>query len=92
MTGNTVTTLSLCSLCRRPINPVASSTLQRITGWERRGFATSRRGGSDIVLREHLSEYAHSHCIERQRLGLPSAQMSLGHVTGDRPDDGTDAA
>jgi hypothetical protein len=66
-----------CELCRKPVDPTAPTTLQRITGWERRALASSRRGGSDIVMREHVEEFAHNNCVEKQRMGISVGQEVL---------------
>jgi len=66
-----------CFYCREPIDPLDRSVWRRVVGWERKGFAESRRGGSDIVLREPRDEYACPGCVVRLQAGLPVAQESL---------------
>jgi hypothetical protein len=66
-----------CHYCGIPVNPFAPGTLQRVEGWERKAAAESRRGGSDIILREPREEFACSRCIVRLQQGLAPAQESL---------------
>jgi hypothetical protein len=66
-----------CRFCRKPVDPLDKSTWRAVTGWERKAFGESRRGGSDIVLRELGDEYACPRCIVRQQQGLSVAQEQL---------------
>lgn len=66
-----------CILCGEPVDPAARSTFHQVTGWERKAMSASRKSGSDIVLRQPLNQYAHGHCVERKRMGIPAAQESL---------------
>lgn len=66
-----------CHYCGESVNPAERTTLQRIVAWERRAVGDSRKSGRDILLREHREEYAHSHCVERLKLGVPIQQGSL---------------
>jgi hypothetical protein len=66
-----------CALCGQPVEPTARTTFQRVSGWERKALSASRKSGSDIVLREPRDEFAHGHCVERVRSGVPVAQESL---------------
>ena len=66
-----------CSYCGTLVNPFAPSTYRRVIGWERKALAASRRGGSDIVLREPLEEFACHACIVRLQAGLDPRQASL---------------
>jgi len=55
-----------------------ASVYRRVVGWERKArYQSSRRGGSDIVLREVTAEVACSECITRLRAGVPAGQESL---------------
>lgn len=63
--------------CGREIDPDASSTYRRIQGWERKAVLDSRRGGSDISLREQLDEYACPVCIDRLKDGVNVNQTAL---------------
>lgn len=65
----------VCSMCGEEVTPAL--TYQRIVGWERKGKSQSRKGGSDIVLREHRDEFACMTCITRIRSGINTAQESL---------------
>ena len=66
-----------CFYCGDQVDPLARSTWRRVVGWERKALAESRRGGSDIVLRETRDEYACPSCVTRLQAGLPVAQESL---------------
>jgi len=66
-----------CFYCGGQVDPLARSTWRRVVGWERKALAESRRGGSDIVLRESRDEYACPSCVTRLQAGLPVAQESL---------------
>lgn len=66
-----------CAECRKPVNPADPNTYQRVIGWERKALASSRKSGSDIVLREQRQEFAHAHCIHRRKLGLNPQQESM---------------
>ena len=66
----------ICVLCSRPIER-PSDAFRRVIGWERKANSSSRKGGSDITLREALDEYACASCITRLRAGLNVAQESL---------------
>jgi len=65
-----------CAFCGRQIDP-ASQTWRRVVGWEKKATAETRRGGSDIVFRQPLDEYAHDRCIQLERAGVSVAQESL---------------
>lgn len=69
--------MTRCAECGEPVNPLDPSTYQRVQGWERKATATSRKSGSDIVCREAQQEFAHSHCIQRRKLGLSPGQGSM---------------
>jgi hypothetical protein len=66
-----------CHFCAEPVDPFARDTYRRVTGWERKALAESRKGGSDIVLREPVDEYAHSGCVILVQQGLSPRQASL---------------
>lgn len=66
-----------CQFCREPIDPTDRSVWRAIRGWERKGFGESRRGGSDIVLRENTGELACALCVTRLQQGLSVAQEQL---------------
>lgn len=67
----------VCALCGEQIEPADPLTWQRVTGWERKALAASRRRGSDIALREQLPEFAHSRCVNNHRLGIITGQQEL---------------
>ena len=62
-----------CTFCGEPVNPRSRSTYTRMQGWDRPGKA----GGSDVVLRERLAEWAHPWCIDRERNGIHAQQETL---------------
>jgi len=67
-----------CPFCGKPIDPTSDRTWRRVEGWERKAPAAStRRGGSDIALREPLDEYAHDRCIQLAKAGVSAEQMTL---------------
>lgn len=67
--------LPICVYCGKLVAP--SQAHQRIQGWEHRGATDSRRGGSDIILRERLDEYACDLCVSRLRAGVNPDQEKL---------------
>jgi hypothetical protein len=70
-------TLAVCTYCKRPVDPRAQTTYRRVLGWERKALARSRRGGSDITLRESRDEFACPTCVDRLQQGLGIGQESL---------------
>ena len=66
-----------CHFCREPVDPLDQTVYRRVVGWERKAFGETRRGGSDIVLRELRDEYACPTCVARLRAGLDARQESL---------------
>ena len=65
-----------CVYCRDPLLE-GTPLYRRCRGWERKGAGSARRGGSDIVLREQLPEYACIFCIDSLRHGRHPAQGGL---------------
>jgi recombinational DNA repair protein (RecF pathway) len=68
---------AICAFCGRPVDPNGYSVYRKITGWERKAHAESRRGGSDIVLREPMDELAHGLCVDRTRQGVNVNQETV---------------
>ena len=66
-----------CHFCRAVVDPLDQAVYRRCVGWERRALGETRRGGSDIVLRELRDEYACPVCVARLRAGLDARQESL---------------
>jgi len=67
-----------CTYCETPVDPGSRYTWHRIQGWERKAhMSTTRRGGSDISLREPLPVYACDPCIQKLKSGVSPAQDSL---------------
>ena len=64
-----------CAFCGRAVDD--RDAYRRISGWERKATVASRKGGSDIVLREAHNEFACSVCIVRMKSGLNVQQESL---------------
>jgi len=62
-----------CAICGEPVDTRSRFTYERITGWHRPG----RAGGSDIVNRRKLGEFAHPVCVDRERDGVHHAQEAL---------------
>ncbi len=65
--------MTVCVFCGKPVDTNNRSTYRRVTGWDRPGKA----GGSDIVLRERLQQWAHPFCVDRQRDGVSVHQETL---------------
>ena len=68
--------MNFCSLCSGPIHQGERFDRQ-ITAWERRGLGQSRRGGSDVLLREHTDRVAHSRCVDASKSGVSPQQEQL---------------
>lgn len=67
-----------CIYCGKPVDPGSRYTWHRVRGWERKAHASAtRRGGSDIYLREAVEEFACDACIQKMKSGLSPAQDSL---------------
>jgi hypothetical protein len=69
-----------CRYCKGEVDPQDRTAVQRVVGWERKGSSSSRRGGSDILLRERREEFAHAVCVSMQQRGLNALQGSLDGV------------
>lgn len=66
-----------CHYCGEPVDPLSRLTWRRVTGWERKAAASSRKSGSDIALRESRDEYACDRCVARIRRGVAPTQSAL---------------
>ena len=66
-----------CYFCGELVDPLARDTYRRVTGWERKALGESRKGGSDIVLRAAVEEFAHPGCVVLVQNGLLPAQALL---------------
>jgi hypothetical protein len=66
-----------CRECRAPLLPDDPNTYVRVTAWERKSASPSRRGGSDVVLRQRLEEFLCSTCVAQAKRGLAPLQESL---------------
>lgn len=65
----------ICTYCRASVDP--RYAWRRVVGWEQKAVATSRRRGSDIVLRQQLDEYACNGCVTRLKSGIALGQGTL---------------
>lgn len=67
-----------CHVCKREIDPDGPNVYRRVTGWEKKATGwTTRKGGSDIVLRQRGDEIACGFCIDNLRNGRPAQQGAL---------------
>lgn len=67
-----------CHFCRHEINTKLQTVWRQVTGWERKAVSSTRKGGSDIVLREPVGDrIACSSCIDQARKGVAPLQESL---------------
>jgi hypothetical protein len=66
-----------CHYCGDPVDPQSRFTWHRIVGWERKAVSASRKGGSDIALREQREEFACDQCVHRLQQGLAPLQEAL---------------
>lgn len=67
-----------CQFCPKEItDPTGRGFFERVTGWQTKGAAESRKGGSDIVLREGTGEFACGECILKMKQKVNAAQAAL---------------
>ena len=67
-----------CTYCRTTVDPTDPGVYERVIGWERKAFQASRRGGSDIVLRERIPDtFACQFCVDKLKAGVSVAQETL---------------
>lgn len=66
-----------CHFCGDDLDPDGPVTYRRVLGWERKGRAASRRGGSDVLLREPGVEFACQFCIDAIKNGRSPRQEGL---------------
>jgi hypothetical protein len=64
-----------CHYCGKPV--AERLAYRRIAGWEQKGISATRRSGSDIILREPLSEFACRSCIIDRKYGRTAGQERL---------------
>ena len=68
----------VCVYCDCSVDPNANGTYTRVRGWERKAYSASRRGGSDIVLRETTPDvFACQFCVDKLKAGVNVSQESL---------------
>jgi hypothetical protein len=65
-----------CPLCGQPVHDPDLGVVE-VAGFELKSQQASRRGGSDIVLREPTGRVAHPDCVVRARAGLSPLQEQL---------------
>jgi hypothetical protein len=65
-----------CVYCHREVVDLRGC-YQKIQGWEHKALTPSRRGGSDIVLRQQLDEWACAGCIHKLQVGVSVDQGVL---------------
>lgn len=63
-----------CTFCGILIDPLATTTFRKVTGWE---HPRADGGTNALALREPLDEYSCWSCIDRQRNGLDPLQTSM---------------
>lgn len=67
-----------CHFCGHEIDPRLQTVWRQVTGWERKATSSSRKGGSDIVLREPVPDrVACNTCVEAAKRGVGPLQESL---------------
>lgn len=66
-----------CHFCGNELNPKLQTVWRQVTGWERKAMSSTRKGGSDIVLREPLDKVACMGCIDQAKRGVAPLQKSL---------------
>ena len=69
-----------CSFCGDQVDVTDDRhTYRRIIGWEKIAGtrASGKHGGSDIVLRERIDEWAHTACVTAARAGVVPGQEAL---------------
>lgn len=69
--------LVTCHYCGDDLEPDDRNTYRRVLGWERKAHASSRRGGSDIVLREPGVEFACRWCVDALKQGRSPHQGGM---------------
>lgn len=66
-----------CYFCGEKVDPNSRDVWRRVTGWEHKVMNATRKGGSDISMREPTGELACSACMIRVRQGLSPQQETL---------------
>jgi hypothetical protein len=60
-----------CEFCGGPVNPFDQSTWKQVKGWIHGPKADS------MTMREYTKKYAHTHCINKAKLGQAPSQIDL---------------
>lgn len=63
-----------CTFCDAELDPRATTTYQKITGWD---HPRSGGGTNALALAKRLEEFACYLCIDRQKHGVSLEQQSL---------------
>ena len=67
-----------CALCHQPVDPLASTTLRKVSGYVGKRGAV---GGTNAVrLKQEHDEFIHAMCAERVKQGHSFGQTQLGGV------------
>lgn len=69
--------MTSCVYCNQPVQPDGPNTYRLVSGWERKAYGGTRRGGSDIVLREPQNQFACWTCVDRKKHGVAPNQGAL---------------
>jgi hypothetical protein len=64
-----------CFYCGETV--AEANAYRRVTGWERKAAGASRKGGSDVTLREPTGEHACMWCVDRLRRGVNVSQEQM---------------
>lgn len=68
-----------CYWCKTPLDEDAPGVYKRISAWETRSGSSSRRGGSDVVLRgpAEKPEFACGGCVALLKRGISVGQEQM---------------
>lgn len=67
-----------CFFCGDPVDPSSRAVWRRVAGWEHKSYkGGTRRGGSDISMREPTGELACDRCINLVKRGIDPKQERL---------------
>lgn len=69
--------VATCHFCGQDVQVGSQHVWQRTVGWERKAPGDTRKGGSDIALREPRDDWAHDECVQLQKRGLGHLQESV---------------
>lgn len=69
--------LVACVYCGATMDPLTEYVWRRTCGWERKARGSSRKSGSDIVLRQSREKFACDSCVQRLKRGIAPNQGAL---------------